>query len=98
MSHKNTLSFNHNTQKDPVFQPEFKDDLKYWVKTDRKTAVRVFRLIESVMRDPYQGMGKPVILKSLGSAILSRRITQEHRLVYVVVNDQIVFAQARYLY
>ncbi|PIE89044.1 MAG: Txe/YoeB family addiction module toxin [Acidobacteria bacterium] len=98
MSHKNTLSFNHNTQKDAVFQPEFKDDLKYWVKTDRKTAFRVFQLIESVMRNPYQGMGKPVILKSLGSAILSRRITQEHRLVYAVVNDQIVFAQARYLY
>ncbi|WP_084691749.1 type II toxin-antitoxin system YoeB family toxin [Desulfobacter vibrioformis] len=43
------------TQKESVFQPEFRDDLKSWVETDRKTALRIFQLIESVMRDPFQG-------------------------------------------
>jgi toxin YoeB len=81
-----------------VFQPEFIEDLRHWVMTDRKTALRIFKLIEAVMRDPYQGIGKPEPLKFLGGGVWSRRITQEHRLVYVVGPDRIDFVQGRYHY
>jgi toxin YoeB len=68
------------------------------VDTNRKTALRVMDLIEAVLRDPYSGIGKPEPLKSLGADTWSRRITSEHRLVYVVVGDRVVFVQARYHY
>lgn len=84
--------------RESVFQPEFRDDLKFWVETDRKTALRVFQLIEAIMHDPFQGIGKPEPLKFLGPGVWSRRITQEHRLVYVVANEKIDFLQARYHY
>ena len=85
-------------QRDSVFQPEFREDLKYWAETDRKTTLRIFQLIESIMCDSFQGIGKPEPLKFLGSGVWSRRITQEHRLVYVVAHDRIDFLQARYHY
>lgn len=85
-------------QRDAVFQVEFREDLRYWVETNRATALRIFTLIEAIMRDPFSGMGKPEPLKYLGSGVWSRRITQEHRLVYVVTDDQIDFVQARYHY
>jgi len=86
-------------QREAAFQPEFREDLKYWVETDRRTALRIFKLIEAVMRDPFQGIGKPEPLKFLGSGVWSRRITQEHRLVYVVgEEDRIDFVQGRYHY
>jgi toxin YoeB len=81
-----------------VFQPEFREDLRYWVENDRKTALRVFDLIEAIMREPFSGIGKPEPLKYLGSNTWSRRITQEHRLVYRVSADRIDFLQARYHY
>ena len=84
--------------KESVFQPEFREDLRYWVETDRKTALRIFRLIEAILRDPYQGIGKPEPLKFLGAGVWSRRVTQEHRLVYVVESDKVHFLQARYHY
>jgi toxin YoeB len=86
------------TQRESVFQPEFREDLRYWVETDRKTALRVLQLIEATMRDPFQGIGRPEPLKFLGSGVWSRRITQEHRLVYVVGRERIDFVQARYHY
>ncbi len=85
-------------QRQAVFQIEFREDLRYWVETDRRTALRIFKLIEAVMRDPFQGIGKPEPLKFLGSGVWSRRITQEHRLVYVVSQDRIDFIQGRYHY
>lgn len=84
--------------RESVFQPEFREDLRYWVETDRKTALRIFQLIEAIMIDPFQGIGKPEPLKFLGSGVWSRRITQEHRLVYVVDHDKVDFVQARYHY
>ncbi len=81
-----------------VFQPEFREDLRYWVETDRKTALRAFDLIEAVMRDPFTGIGKPEPLKYLAQGVWSRRLTQEHRLVYLVRDDRIDFLQARYHY
>ncbi len=68
------------------------------METDRRTALRIFTLIEAVMRDPFGGIGKPEPLKHLGAGVWSRRITQEHRLVYVVSDDRIDFIQARYHY
>ena len=81
-----------------VFQDEFRDDLRYWVETDRRTALRVLALVEAIIRDPFSGGGKPEPLKYLGVDVWSRRISQEHRLVYVVGDDRIDFLQARYHY
>ena len=81
-----------------VFQPEFREDLRFWVETDRRTALRILDLIEAVMRDPFSGIGKPEPLKYLGAGVWSRRITQEHRLVYMVQHEHINFIQARYHY
>lgn len=84
--------------RDAVFQPEFRDDLFFWVETDRKIALRAFKLIEAIMRDPFTGIGKPEPLKYLASGVWSRRLTQEHRIVYQVSDDRIDFLQARYHY
>jgi toxin YoeB len=81
-----------------VFEPEFRDDLLWWVENDKKVAVRVLRLIEAVLRDPFAGEGKPEPLKGLGPGVWSRRITQAHRLVYVVAHERVSFLQARYHY
>jgi toxin YoeB len=87
-----------NKLREAVFQPEFREDLRYWVEVDRKTALRVFALIEAVMRDPFTGIGKPEPLKYLSPGVWSRRLTQEHRLVYLVREERIDFLQARYHY
>jgi toxin YoeB len=81
-----------------VFQDEFRDDLKYWVKHDRKIALRVLDLVEAILRDPFTGIGKPQPLKYLDTGVWSRRLTQEHRVVYLVRDDRIDFLQARYHY
>lgn len=81
-----------------VFQPEFIEDLRYWVETDRKLALRAFDLIEAILRDPYAGIGKPEPLKYLAPGAWSRRLNQEHRIVYLVRGNQIDFLQARYHY
>ena len=85
-------------QRDIVFQPEFREDLRHWVETDRKVALRAFDLIEAIIRDPFTGIGKPEPLKYLSSGTWSRRLTQEHRIVYLVRDDRIDFLQARYHY
>ena len=84
--------------REAVFQPEFREDLRYWVKTDHKVALRVLKIVEGVLRDPFQGIGKPEPLKYLGSGVWSRRLTQEHRIVYLVSNERVDFLQARYHY
>jgi len=85
-------------QREAVFQPEFLEDLRHWVETDRKIAVRVLDLVEAVLRDPFQGIGKPEPLKYLAPGTWSRRLTHEHRLVYLVREQRIDFLQARYHY
>ena len=82
----------------PVFQTEFIEDMRFWVETDRKIALRIFDIIEAVVRDPFDGIGKPEPLKFLAPGTWSRRITQEHRLVYLVRENRIDFLQARYYY
>ena len=81
-----------------MFHPEFREDLRHWVDTDRKVALRALALIEAVMRDPFQGIGKPEPLRYLVPGTWSRRLTQEHRVVYLVTDDRIDFLQARYHY
>ena len=81
-----------------VFHPEFREDLKYWVKVDRGTALRFLELVEAVIREPSGGIGKPEPLKFMLAGCWSRRLTQEHRLVYRVVEGRVEFLQARYHY
>jgi toxin YoeB len=85
-------------QRVAVFQPEFIEDLRYWVETDRKLALRAFDLIQAILRDPFTGIGKPEPLKYLAPGVWSRRLTQEHRIVYLAREDRIDFLQARYHY
>ena len=81
-----------------VFQPEFIEDLRFWVETDRKLALKTLELIEAILRDPFTGIGKPEPLKYLAPGTWSRRLTQEHRIVYLVRDERIDFLQARYHY
>lgn len=78
--------------------PNFREDLSWWVGTNSRVAAKVLELMEAALRDPFEGIGKPEPLKHLGPNIWSRRLTQEHRVVYVVFNDRIVFLQGRYHY
>jgi toxin YoeB len=85
-------------EREAVFQSKFLEDLTYWVRTDRKAALRVLELVDAVLEDPFDGIGKPEPLKFGFAGCWSRRITQEHRLVYRVSERQINFLQARYHY
>lgn len=81
-----------------VFEPEFLEDLAHWVDTDRKTALRLLKLVKAVLADPFGGIGKPEPLKYLAADTWSRRLTGEHRIVYLVKDDRVAFLQARYHY
>jgi toxin YoeB len=81
-----------------VLQDECLEDLRYWVETNRKVALRVVDLMEAALRDPYVGIGKPEHLRHLGGSVWSRRINETDRLVYEVFADRIEFLQARYHY
>jgi len=81
-----------------VFHPEFREDLRYWVNADRRVALRALDLVEAALREPFTGIGKPEPLKHVLAGAWSRRLTQEHRVVYLVRENQIDFLQARYHY
>jgi toxin YoeB len=98
LTQKNKTQRQKRPERDAVFHPEFREDLRYWVEIDRKVALRAFDLIEAIMREPFAGIGKPEPLKYLAAGAWSRRLTQEHRIVYLVGNDRIDFLQARYHY
>lgn len=85
-------------QREAVFHPEFREDLQYWVKTDRKIALRALALVEAILRDPFTGVGKPEPLEYLASGAWSRRLTHAHRIVYLVSENRVDFLQARYHY
>ena len=85
-------------RREAVYQPEFLDDLQYWFRADRKIAARALDLIEAVLRDPFAGLGKPEPLRHDLAGAWSRRLTQEHRIVYLVSEHRIDFLQARYHY
>ena len=86
------------TEREAVFQSRFLEDLIYWVNTDRKTDLRILDLVHAVLQDPFTGIGKPELLKFDLAGLWSRRITQEHRLVYEVSESLVRFHQARYHY
>jgi toxin YoeB len=86
------------TQRDAVVQPECHEDLRYWVAEQPRIALKLLDLMAVIMRTPFTGIGKPEPLKALGANVWSRRLTQEHRLVYKVYDDRIDFLQARYHY
>jgi toxin YoeB len=81
-----------------VFHPEFREDLRFWVDTNRKVALRTLDLVEAIMRDPFTGIGKPEPLKFALSGAWSRRLTEEHRIVYLVSDDRSDFLQGRHHY
>lgn len=86
------------TKRAAIFHEEFREDLAWWVRTDKRTALRTLELVEAVMVDPFSGIGKPEALKYVLAGCWSRRITQEHRLVYRVDDGRVDFLQARYHY
>lgn len=85
-------------ERQAVFSTAFLDDLEHWIRTDRKAAVRLLRIVRETLRDPFRGIGKPEPLKHQLSGMWSRRLTQEHRIVYEVDGRTVRFLQARYHY
>lgn len=85
-------------RREACFDQAFLEDLRFWVETDRKVALRLLALVEAVLRDAYAGIGKPEPLKHLAPGVWSRRLTHQDRLVYRVLDERIDFLQARYHY
>lgn len=98
MARKHKVARPGQSERGAVFHPEFLEDLRYWVATDRRIALRALDLVDAILREPFTGIGKPEALKYLASGVWSRRLTQEHRLVYQVSDERIDFLQARYHY
>lgn len=80
------------------FDPAAVEDLLWWVEHDRKTALRTLRLIQETLRSPFEGTGKPEPLRHELKGAWSRRITQEHRLVYLVSQERVRILACRYHY
>ena len=85
-------------KREVVFAPEFLEDLRYWIRVDRKNALRILDIVLDVIRDPFSGLGKPEPLKYLRPNLWSRRLSLEQRIVYLVRDDRIDFLQTRYHY
>jgi toxin YoeB len=81
-----------------VFTPHGWADYVNWQSRDRQTLHRVNRLLDDIVRDPFEGIGKPEQLRHALAGAWSRRIDEEHRLVYLVEGDDLVILQARYRY
>ena len=81
-----------------IFAEQAWEDYLFWQRTDKKILKRINLLIKDVMREPFDGIGKPEALKHALSGYWSRRINDEHRLVYAVQNDSLLIAQLRYHY
>lgn len=81
-----------------VFSEQAWDDYLYWQGQDKKTLKRINELLKEIKRMPFEGMGKPEPLKHALAGYWSRRINEEHRLVYRLRENEILIAQARYHY
>ena len=81
-----------------VFSEHAWEDYLYWQKKDRKMVQRINSLIRDIQRSPFDGVGKPEALKHALSGWWSRRINDEHRIVYKVEGDAVLIAQLRYHY
>ncbi|CAN1211557.1 Toxin RelK [Tumidithrix helvetica PCC 7403] len=80
------------------FDADAFEDLAWWIESDRKTALKIVKLIREVQRSPFEGSGQPEALKYDLSGCWSRRIDREHRLVYEVLDDKIRILACRYHY
>lgn len=81
-----------------VFSERAWEDYLHWQTTDRKLLTRINTLIREIQREPFTGIGKPESLKHALAGYWSRRITEEHRIVYRVEGDDLMLAQLRYHY
>ncbi len=81
-----------------VWDPSAWEDYKHWESADRRVLKRINVLIDACLREPFEGIGKPEQLKYGAQSAWSRRITDEHRLVYLVNGGDLVILQARYHY
>ena len=81
-----------------IFADEAWEDYLYWQKQDRKMVERIKKLIREIQREPFEGIGQPEPLKHALSGFWSRRITDEHRVVYKVEGDALWIAQLRFHY
>jgi toxin YoeB len=81
-----------------IFAQEAWEDYLFWQKTDPKVVKRINAVIKDIRRSPFEGIGKPESLKHGLSGYWSRRITDEHRLIYKVSSDSVLLAQMRYHY
>lgn len=85
-------------RREAAFDPDFLEDLVYWIRTDRKRALRILKLVEATVREPFEGVGKPEALRGDLARRWSRRIDREHRLVYQVSAERVYLLAARYHY
>ncbi len=92
------LSADRSPDRSAVFAGGFLEDLDHWIRTDRRTALRLVRIVRETLRDPFNGIGKPEPLRGQLRGLWSRRLTQEHRVVYAVTDTTVRFLQARYHY
>jgi toxin YoeB len=81
-----------------IFSEQAWDDYLYWQKTDKKLLERINALVKDISRSPFAGIGKPEPLKNALSGYWSRRINDEHRIVYKIVDGSMLIAQLRYHY
>jgi len=80
------------------FTPRGWEDYLWWQANDKAMLRRLNRLIEATLREPFEGIGKPEPLQHVLSGCWSRRLDEEHRLVYLVDGDEVVVLQAKYHY
>jgi len=78
-----------------TFSPQAKDDLEFWLKTNKTTAKKIVQLIEDIKQNPFDGIGKPEPLKHQLSGFWSRRINREHRLIYQISENSIFIFSAK---
>ena len=81
-----------------VFATRFLQDMEYWTRTDRRTAIRLLRLVREILNAPLGRIGKPEPLNRELAGLWSRRLIREHRVVYEVVVNEVRFLQARHHY
>ena len=85
-------------RRETVFDPDCLEDLVHWIRTDGQRLLRILRLVEATVREPFEGVGKPETLRGDLARRWSRRIDREHRLVYQVSSERVYFLAARYHY
>ena len=81
-----------------IFSENAWEDYLYWQKTDKKILNRINKLVKEIKREPFEGVGKPEPLKHNLAGYWSRRINEEHRIVYKLTDDALLVAQLRYHY